>query len=978
LKADANDILVVSYVGFTPKEITVKDERELKIKLAPKTDYLEELIVVGYGEFKREDLTGSVGVTDLQDVAKAPVPDIMQALSGRIAGVQIISNDAQPGTKMEFVIRGANSITQENTPLYVVDGLSMEDFDISTLNTSDIESINILKDASATAIYGSRAANGVVIIETKSGKLGKPVIVYEGSVGFQQVSNRMDMMSPYDFVRYQIDRDYDRMTQMYLTEPNLTIEDYKRLEVIDWQNELFKTSPLISQSLSISGGEGRTRYAASLSNVIQDGIIVNTGYNKTIGRLRLDQTVNDRLRVRLSGNYSQEGSYGQYASEQQQSANAYTTYLMYRVWGYRPVNVGVGDIFEDLYDGEDTFTAIMNPVISSMNEVRKITRKALNTNATIDYSILNNLRLRINAGVRERSILNENFNNSKTYRGYPSANNLKGVNGSYRNQTITQWANENTLTYRQTLKRYHRLDLIGGATFESDKRSIYGYEVINVPHEEMGLAGMDQGIPYSVRSSPQKNTLASFLGRVNYNYRSRYMLTLSFRADGSSKFSKNNRWGYYPSGAFAWNMGREPFMKKNDFISESKLRFSYGQTGNNRINEDARYRTIDIGDYYSFDNGTPEYALVLQDIGNKDLKWERTDQIDLGYDLSLFDNRLNFVIDLYQKTTRDLLLRANVPYSSGTRRTFKNVGKVSNRGLEISINSQNLRTQSFTWESNFNISFNRSKILGLTEGEEALLSIVTWTGDWNGTPLYIGKIGHPMAAFYGYVWDGVYTYDDFDVQPDGSYTLKLNVPSNGGTRESIQPGEIKYVDQNGDGIVNDKDRVIIGSPLPIHTGGFNNNFIYKNLSLNVFFQWSYGNKAFNANRLMFEGNSTNRNINQYASYNDRWTPENPTSTLFRVGGQGPRGVYSSRTIEDASYLRLKTVQLSYDVPLRSSLRFISNLQVFVAAQNLYTWTKYSGMDPEVSTRNTALTPGFDYSAYPRNRTLTTGITVRFR
>jgi len=978
VKAKKGEILEFSFLGYATYQVRINDQKELSVVLKEDTKYLDEVIVVGYGEFRREDLTGSVAVTEVDDIIKAPVPNITQALAGRIAGVQVSSNDAQPGSDFNLVIRGANSMTQDNSPLYVIDGFIMEDFDISTLNPSDIAAINVLKDASATAIYGTRAANGVIIVETKIGKLGKPVITYEGSVGFQNVSNTMDLMNPYDFVRYQLDRDYDNMTEMYLTKPGLTLDDYKKLGNIDWQDKLFRTSLMTSHSLSLSGGAGRTRYSTSLSYVKQDGIIINTGYDKYQGRLRLDQTVNDKLKVRVSVNYSRDKSHGQFTAQQQQSANAYTTYLMYRTWGYRPVNVGVDDIFEELYEGDNDLVAIMNPIVSSKNEFRERTRKTLTANGMIEYSILDNLRLKVNLGVSERSIMDEEFNNAKTYKGYPSANNLKGVNGSYQDNKRTNWSNENILTYKFSVNRLHKFDIVGAVTFEEDEARLHNYSVSNVPIEYMGISGMDMGTPHSVLTKVTSNGLMSYLGRINYNYRSRYMLTASFRADGSSKFAKDNRWGYFPSGAIAWNMSKENFMKDLKFISESKLRVSYGATGNNRVPEDARFRAMTINDYYSFGNETPQYAAGILRIGNDDLGWERTDQIDLGYNLSLFNNRLNMVVDLYRKTTKDLLLNANMPYSSGTTKMYKNIGKVRNQGLEISIGTVNVQTKNFTWTSDFNIAFNQSKVMELSEDEEAILSNVSWTGDWNATPLYIAKKGQPMAAFYGLQWAGNYQYDDFDSHPDGSYTLKKNVPTNGNTRESIQPGDIKYVDQNKDGIVNEKDRVVIGNPLPIHTGGFNNNFTYKDFSLNVFLQWSYGNDIFNANRLMFEGNATNRNINQFTSYNDRWTPENQSNKYHRIGGSGPRGEYSSRTIEDGSFLRLKTVQLSYNLP-KPILKGIgiSNAMVYVAGQDLITWTSYSGMDPEVSTRNTALTPGFDYSAYPRNLTVTTGVKVTF-
>ena len=470
----------------------------------------------------------------------------------------------------------------------------------------------------------------------------------------------------------------------------------------------------------------------------------------------------------------------------------------------------------------------------------------------------------------------------------------------------------------------------------------------------------------------------SALARVNYNYKSRYMFTASFRADGSSKFMDGHRWGYFPSGAFAWRMGEEPWLRMAGWINEAKLRVSVGMTGNNRVGDFSAYPSISMSDYYSIGNATPGEAYIPNNLGNRDLTWETTTQYNIGYDLSLFRSRLNFTVDLYRKNTTDLLLNANMPYSSGYTKVFKNVGAVRNQGIELSLSTVNIQTKDFTWSSDFNISFNRSKVMELTEGEEFLLSKVSFTADYNSSYLYIAQVGQPMAQFYGYEWAGVYGLDDFDCDSGGNYTLKKGVPTNGLERDKIQPGDIKYVDQNDDGVVNDKDRVVIGRGEPIHTGGFNNNFTYKGLTLNVFFQWNYGNDIMNANRIIFEGNALSKNINQYASYADRWSPENQTSRNFRTNGQGPSGVYSSRTIEDGSFLRLKTLQLSYKLP-RNWVRklHIASCEIFVSGQNLFTWTDYSGLDPEVSTRYTALTPGFDYSAYARNRIFTGGIKLIF-
>lgn len=976
IRATAKDSLIFSYIGYQKISLKATPSAEMTVKMTEDTKNLDEVVVIGYGEQKRKDITGALGEIKVDELSRIPVASIDMALAGRVAGVQVTANDAQPGSELNIVVRGASSLTQSNAPLYVVDGFPMEDFNSAALNPSEIASVNILKDASATAIYGSRGANGVVIIETKKGVIGKPVVSYEGSYGFQQVTKKMALMNPYEFVSYQIERDPADMTSLYLTTPGLVLDDYRKMDDIDWQNLLFRTSPISMHNISIAGGTNRNKFLISGSAVNQEGIVINSGFKKYQGRVKFDQKITDRVNLGININYSTNQNYGQISSEQGSGTSAYTTYLMYRTWGYRPVGVGITDVYNSLFDSEDDATAIMNPIVSSNNELRKESEDIITANGTLDYTILNNLKLKIRGGINKRATINEAFNNSKTYRGYPSANNTKGVNGSFSNRGKVNWVNENVLTYIKDINRLNRIDFTGAVSLEGTSNSYYGFEVINVPNEDLGLSGMDQGTPISVNSLKSENVLFSYLARANYSYRSRYLFTASFRADGSSKFSPENRWGYFPSGAFAWKMDKERFMRKLKFVSESKLRLSYGVTGNNRLGDYDRYQNLDITDYYSFNNGTPQYALVIDNLGNKDLRWEKTGQFDIGYDLSLFKNRINLVIDLYDKTTSDLLLNAKIPYSSGLGTSYKNVGKIRNRGLEFSLNTVNIKSKNFSWESDFNISFNRNKVLELSEGQESILSTVSWTGDWNATYLYMTKIGGPVSAFYGFVWDGVYQYDDFDKLADNTYTLKKNVATNGNNRDIIQPGDIKYRDQNGDGVVNDNDLVVIGNPLPKHTGGFNNNFSYKGFNLNAFFQWSYGNDVFNANRILMEGNATSRNINQFASYVNRWTPDNQNNTYFRVGGYGPRGVYSSRTIEDGSFLRFKTLQLSYSFPEKwvKSVR-LQKLELFAAANNIYTWTKYTGMDPEVSVRNSTLTPGFDYSAYPQSRTITGGIKI---
>jgi TonB-linked SusC/RagA family outer membrane protein len=574
---------------------------------------------------------------------------------------------------------------------------------------------------------------------------------------------------------------------------------------------------------------------------------------------------------------------------------------------------------------------------------------------------------------------NDIFNNTKTRSGSPftQSGKINGVNGSILNTERNAYLNENILSYNRNFSKDHRVNAIVGATVQGSRIKTNGSSAQNLPNEALGLAGLDEGIPSLIRSTSSLFTLASFLGRVNYSYKSKYLLTASFRADGSSKFRSGNKWSYFPSAALAWTLGEEKWVKDLNVFSNAKLRLSHGITGNNRVSDFAYLSSIIMpaGVAYSFNNQLVN-AAIPSELGNPDLKWETTRQTDLGLDIGFFKQRLSLEIDAYRKTTFDLLLDAKLPTVMGYGSSLKNIGKVQNQGLEFTLNSVNVNNNNnnLTWNTSFNISFNKNKVLELAENQEALGSFLNWDGNYRNLPLYVARVGEPIAMFYGYIWEGNYQYTDFNGTPSGVYTLKNTVTDNGSGRDQVKPGDIKYRDINGDLTVNSQDQVVIGDPNPDFIGGITNNFGYKNFDLNVFFQFSAGADVYNANRLIFEGSGRTQQ-NMFATYIERWTPENQNNTYYRTNGYGPHS-YSSRVVEDGSFIRLKTVQLGYNFPneLTRKIRFKS-LRAYLSAQNLYTWTKYQGFDPEVSSRNSALTPAFDYSVYPRARTITFGINV---
>lgn len=972
-----NDTLVISFVGMKTQRVGIEGRTNINVTLTDNSVGLKEVVAIGYGKVNKKDITGSLATVNMETMMKAPVIAFDQALAGRVAGVQVSSNDGQPGSEMNIVIRGQGSVTQSTAPLYVIDGVPMEDPINSSLSPEDIESITVLKDASETAIYGARGANGVIVIETKQGKPGQPVINFKVSQGFENIYKTIDMMSPYDFVKLEQERDPAK-SSVYLSD-NRDLNYYKNVSGFNWQNELFKTGLIRDYSLSIRGGNDKTKYSISTSITNNDAIVINTGFKRYQGRIKLDQALTDKIKLNLNVNYVNQTAYGQAVSQNASSdKTAINGYLLYSVWGYRPVvGIDYGNfdydlenelIDEDAYEESGIFT--VNPVINAKNTLNQITLNLLNTSAALTYDITKNLTFKSTGAITNRIGKEDVFYNSNTLRGSSlRASNTYGVNGSVTYKNQYSWVNENTLTWEKFM-RGHYISAVGGFSASYASSSISGFTAINVPNEELGIDGLDEGTPLVTNTAKSHNTLASFFGRANYRLLSRYYFTLTMRADGSSKFPVSNKWGYFPSAAFAWKMDREKFIKSIDFISEAKLRLTYGASGNNRITNFASYSALNFSDLnsYSYNNQTTQGLGII--LGNGKLKWETVKQTNIGYDLGLFKDRIKLNADLYLKITDDMLLNANIPGSSGFTRVYMNIGKIENRGLELTLNTVNIRTKGFEWSTNFNISFNRNKILALTDSELSRFSYInSFTRRMAEEPMYIAQVGEPVALFYGLIWDGNYQYSDFDKVGD-TYILKNNIPTNGDVRETIQPGDIKYKDINEDGVIDAFDKTVIGNPMPKHTGGFSNDFSYKGISLGVFFQWSYGNDILNANRIIFEGNPGRvPMLNQYASYIDRWTPENQSNTMYRVNGEGPE-VLSSRTIEDGSYIRLKTVSLQYELPKKLTQKVkLNNVRFSVSAQNLYTWTKYSGLDPEVSTNNSVLTPGFDFSAYPHARSI---------
>lgn len=971
--------LTFSMLGFESRDVVIGNRTSIDMVLHEEASDLDEIVVIGYGTVSKKDLTGAVGQVNVEDMQQAPVGNFAEALAGRVAGVQVLSADGQPGGGMEILIRGVGSLTQSSAPLYVIDGFPDEDLDPSTLNMEEIESLTVLKDASSTAIYGSRAANGVVLIETKKGKAGKSIITLNSSLGYQLETKEVEMMSPYEFVKYHFET-FPTIDMYFST--GRTLEDYRDIEGVNWFDHIIKKGAVGNHNIAIRGGNSQTKYAISGGAFDQTGIVVNSGYNRYSGRVTLDHQVNKKLNVGLTSNYSSVMNRGQVVRNLLETTNA-TNYVMYRAWGYRPVSQDEDfELLEEEADDDVLSSSNLrfNPVVDLKNQHNVSRNNSLNVNGYIRFSPTPELSFISRVGFMHNNGAAERFFNSKTSAGSPrNLSSLNGINGSIRENKLANFSNENTVTWTKNVGTHHNIKGLGLFSLSHRQTNVHGFSSRLLPNEVLGMDGLDEGIPYNPVFSSSENSMVSYASRWDYNYRSKYLLTVNFRADGSSKFTQP--WGYFPGAAVAWNMTQERFFA-NAFpsVSNSKLRASYGSTGNNRIGDFQRFASLLQNlNGYSFGNDLPVGSVYVNNMANEDLKWEKVTTVDIGYELGLFKNRISMEVDLYRRITDDLLLQATLPPTTGFTSAMKNIGALKNEGLEITLNTINIRNKSFSWNSNFNISFNRNTIIKLTEGERALSTVAAFFSQYNTRPSYMSEINKSAGMMVGYIWDGNYQFEDFHNPSPGVYVLKDEVPDNGSGRAVIMPGDIKYRDLNGDGRINDMDITYIGNGRPIHTGGLSNNLSYKGFDLNVFFQWSYGNDLLNADRIIFGGNAgKTAHLNQYASYADRWTPENPTNQNYRSGGQGPIGVFSSRTIEDGSYLRLKTVSLAYSLPANwTRSLYMSKLSLRVTAQNLWRWTNYSGIDPEVSTRNPILSPGFDFSAYPQAKTIVFGLNAEF-
>lgn len=980
----SDDVLEFSFIGLVTQIIPVKSKTEFHIVMEQELSQLDEVMVIGYGTTKKKDLTGSVATVDAEDLVNVATANYDEALMGRVAGVMVTSAEGTPGSPLNITIRGGNSITGSNQPLYVVDGIPLTDFDPGTINTNDIKEFNILKDASATAIYGSRGANGVIVITTKNGNnKGKTKVTLNAGYGMQEPLDYLTVLNPYEYVRYRENQLWSRQNWQRTPAGEKQIQGfydswvdkelYKNIEGHDWQDSIFRQAPIQKYNLSVSGGTDKTNIYYSGNFTDQQGTLITSSFKKINNNLRFEHRASDKAKFTVGLLHSYNETTGPELREGQWSS------IVRDAVRFRPVDPIITDgNAPGGYDPTDGDFAVMYPPKPNLeNTLRDKKRNLFRGNAAFIYDFTKHLQLRLSAnyqGSLEKETL---FYGEDTRVGQNSA---QGIQGTVWNRASNNIASSNTLTYKNKFGN-HSVSGMAGIEGSYYDWSMTQFSNGNFPVDDFGSNNMGIATSASIATSDWTgNNMLSYFGRATYAFKDKYLLTANFRADGSSKFQEGNRWGFFPSLAGAWRMSDEPFIKNLEVFSNLKFRGGWGVTGNNRIQDFAAFNTIAISKWTGYNwgaNAAYVPGAVQSNMAVPDLRWETTQQLNFGMDFGFFDNRVEAVVDVYQKNTTDLLLNASMSPSTGFQRVTQNVGEVQNRGLEISLNTVNIHKGSFKWSTNFNISFNENEVIKLNQGENEIYSRTRFQED-----NYITRVGESVGMMYGLQSDGLYQHEDFNWNnTTQSYELKEGVVSKGSENA---PGSAKFIDQNGDGIINEEDRVIIGNPIPKHFGGFTNNLSYKGFNLNFMFQWSVGFDVMNGNAVEMNRPWGQQSFNTFPGVADMWTPYNTntninTSTYAgtlgspRVGNQ-----ISSNIVEDGSYLRLKTVTLSYSLPKPILERLhMKGMTFSVTGQNLYTWTNYSGVDPDVSIVRSALTPNMDYSAYPPSRTYMGSVVLTF-
>jgi len=955
--------LIFSFVGSITQEQLINNRTEINVVLVASSGNLTDVVVVGYGTQTKKELSTAVTTVGAKALGRQVVSSFENALQGQAPGVQVNNPTGQPGSAINVSIRGKNSVSLSTSPLYVIDGVPiLPEYDeelgignqkpnpLSTLNPSDIESIDVLKDGAAAAIYGSRASNGVVVITTKRGKVGKAEVNFNVYYGEQQIAKKIDMLNGQQFASiFNQARANAGLGAAYNPDTVKTNTN--------WQNLIYHTASIANYQLSIQGGSDKTKYYISGNYFTQDGIVRNSGFDRYSVKFNLDQQVSDKFKIGTSLSMANTKNNRSIRSELALNNSGVILGALEQI-PTMPVYNANGTYALNPFSQTD------NPLGALLETHNTITLNQLFGNTYGEYSILKNLKLRSSVGIDYRAQVENQFN-SRELPGFETAPSATRGSAATGTNTQTIWLWENTLTYSPSFGKDHILTLLAGQSVQNSDRftssaSGYGFPSDAVPFL---YAASNKS---AMSSYEDQWGLISYFARANYNYKNRYYASGSIRADGSSRFAPSHRFGYFPALSAAWRISEESFFHKSNLLSELKLRGSFGANGNQNIGVYDRFSTFGTGFNYSNYTGDGSIAggIAPSVIGNNDLKWETTYQYDAGLDFGLLNNRITITADVYLKKTKDLLTYVPLSLSSGSQASgiTENLGQVENKGFELGINSTNVRTKNFNWTTQFNISLNRNKV-------QDLGTLVDATGKTVDRQIVndfsIIEKGQPLGAFYGYVIQGIF-------QTPAEIASAAKQPN-------AAPGDQRFADLNNDGVIDNKDRKVIGDPNPKFIGGITNTLTYKGIELSFFFQGSFSNDIYNQNRTLTENMSNP--FNQSVSVLNSWTHSGQQTNIARevYGDPNLNSRFSTQYLEKGTYVRLKNLTIGYNLPTDLLKKAkISALRIFLTGQNLLTFTNYKGYDPEVSADPLSSTSfGRDFGVYPPAKTYTIEASLQF-
>lgn len=1014
---NGSGIVSLNVTSATYKPASVASDGKAAVSVVLEKDIVttdEVIINVGYGTLRKREVTSSVSSITAKDLKDIPINSAAEALNGRLAGVTATTAEGSPDADVRIRVRGGMSITGDNSPLYIIDGVQVEN-GLNNISPQDIQTIDVLKDAAATAIYGARGANGVIVISTKSGKPGKMRVTYNGFVGVKYLANTLDVLDPYDFVIYQSERSRGSGTDSTTFTKNFgttwdTLNVYKNVKKVDWQDQVFgRTGITQTHNVTLSGGTNKITYNFAYTFNNDRAIVTNSKFVRHLLNLKGDYKITKKIKVNAGIRYNDQNVYGAGVSDTKGSSyNRLRNAVKYRPFISNGYDLDDADPLADPNVGNGL--SLVNPNMLASAEYRHKTTDNLNFNVGASWQFLKNLTFKSTFGYDYKKFTDLQFSDSIT--PYAVIQGGRKPIAALDTQVAKTYTNTNVLTYSlRNFKKMHDIEVVlGEETYDlrTEKHSSLFGQYPLFTTSDKAFSQTNLGVPFAGYPKPvskTRYTSLSFFSRINYTLLKRYIFSFNIRADGASKFAPEERWGYFPAGSFAWRIKSEKFMENVKGLSEFKFRAGYGTVGNNRIG-DYLYLTTFFNDnrYYYGVNNQAIYAFYPASLPNPALKWESTVSRNLGIDIGLF-NRFDLSVDVYNNSSKDLLLNVPIASTYGYTTQFQNVGKTSNKGVELQLNAAILRKKNnLTWNASFNISFNNNKVVQLGRNSTRFFPDASW--GVSGQPAdYIVRVGDPVGSMWGLVTDGFYKVSDFDYNTTThAYTLKAGVVNNAGIIGPVQPGSIKFKDLNGDGVIDlTNDRQIIGNANAKFTGGLNQQFTYKNWDASVFVNFSYGNDVYNANKIEFTNGYSN-NSNMLSIMENRWKVVTATgqsaqwvngTTVYGIAPDQLSALNANATIwqplkgsgafyphswaiEDGSFLRVNNVTIGYTLPVRMLAKMrMSKLRFYVTGNNLAIFTKYTGYDPEVSVKNSGLTPGLDYSAYPKSRSFIFGINASF-